>query len=220
MTAYLPLSIMPLYLAAFCIFLACKRGSLPYGILCAVASTAIMFAMTGLTVKWFFMLFMFAPYGILTYFIHRFSYFKVKWAIVRAVIAVLYFNMTFGFVYLVAVNVATIGLDIPVLDWADKFGGYAVLAVIATVILVPLDFIFSSLSLVILKKIPSTDVEKRIVPDSPVTTDEGGRKFDIFGYEITDEKPNGETARDTGEADDPPEDGGGDDAEPHDGDGE
>ncbi len=189
MTAYLPLSITPLYLAAFCIFLACKRGNIVYGLLCLMATVGIMFAMTGLSVKWLFLVFMFAPYGIITYFIHRFTYFKAKWAVVRVIISVLYFNLALGLTYIVVTNVVTIGLDVPILDWISHLGGYWVLAIIATVVLVPLDFIFSTLSTVILKRIPggeSVAVTKRVSGGA-----DNGRKFDIFGYEI-DETQNKE----------------------------
>lgn len=184
MTAYL--SIMPLYFAAFCIFLACKRGNLGFGLLCMAATAGIMFAMTGLSVKWLFLVFMFAPYGIITYFIHRFTYFKIKWAVVRAIVSALYFNLAIGLTYIVVINVATVGIDVPVLDWIDRLGGYWALALIATAVLVPLDFIFSTLSIVILKRIPggeSVTVSRDAAPQA-----DNGRKFDIFGYAVDDSK--------------------------------
>ena len=181
MTAYLPLSVMPLYLAAFCIFLACKRGNLVYGILCALATVGVMFAFVGLTVKWFFLLFMFAPYGKLAYFIHRFNYFKLKGGLIRGGISILFFNLTLGFIYLVATRVLAVGLDIPVTDWVNRLGGYIVLAAIATIILVPLDFIFSTLSLVVLKRIPPfTDGKRKRTYDE---TPNENRGDDIFGYD-------------------------------------
>ncbi len=219
-TAYLPLSFTPLYLAAFCIFLACKRGSLPYGILCALASLGIMFAMTGLSASWFIFLFMFAPYGILTYFVHRFNYFKLKTGLVRGVTAAVYFNVTLGLTYLVATRALPVGLDIPLTDYVNALGGYYVLAIVATLVLVPLDFIFSTLSIVVLKRIPMP-VERRkadYYDNEPTAenaenreTDGGGepeapdgrkRVDDVFGYEIYDgdesENDNGDnSAKDT-----------------------
>ncbi len=191
-TAYLPLSVMPLYLAAFCIFLACKRGSVPYGILCALATIGVMFAMTGLSVSWFFLLFMFAPYGIIAYFIHRFTYFRLKSGIIRGVSVAAFFNLTLGFVYLVATRVVAVGLDIPITEWVNALGGYWVLALIGTVAFLPLDFIFSSLSLVVLKRIPALSGERRVKPAppdpdlssiAPIGSDSD--KYDIFGYETT-----------------------------------
>lgn len=186
-TAYLPLSIMPLYLAALCIFLACRRSGVVYGSLCAVASVGLMFLMTGLTVKWFFFLFMFAPYGIAASFAYKLDYFRVKRGIVRGLIAAAYFNLTFGLVYIVATRVAGVGLDVPIADWAGRLGGYYVLAIVATVVLVPLDVVFTGLSTLVLKYVPAIKDKKR---RPPVTTEHGAAtdepRFDIFGYEIRD----------------------------------
>lgn len=195
LTAYLPLSFMPLYLAAFCIFLACKRGSVPYGALCALASIGLMFLMTGLTVKWLTFVVMFAPYGIVTVFLQRFGYFKPKTAVIRAAVAVVYFNATFGVLYAIVVNVMSVGVDgLDIVAWASKVGGYPVLAAIATVVLLPLDFIFSAMATTVLKKIPApvtrikpTEAKEQAREDG---TSSGARKEeqkkydDVFGYEI------------------------------------
>ncbi len=192
--AYLPLSVMPLYFAAFCIFLAVKRGNKIYGILSAIATVGIMFAFVGLSVKWFFLLFMFAPYGIITSFIQQFTYFKPKTGLLRGLFAILYFNLTFGLVYLVATRVATVGLDVPIVAWVERLGGYWVLAIVATVILVPLDFIFSATAQIILKKIPAP-VDRVKDADKAAfyaERDAAEKKYDIFGYEINSEPPQGE----------------------------
>lgn len=209
-TAYLPFSFMPLYIAAFSIFLACKRGSLTYGMLCALATVGIMFLMTGLSVSWFMLLFMFAPYGVLAYFMHRFTYFKPKTGIIRGVIAAAFFNMTFGFVYLVATRVVTVGIDIPITEWVNALGGYWVLALIATAVLVPLDFIFNAMSLVVLKRIPAPVTERKIAKNDSAAEDsdplgisdkedgEPQKQYDIFGYEINGES-GGVEPKDVGE---------------------
>ncbi len=210
-TAYLPFSFMPLYLAAFCIFLACKRGSLLYGSLCALATIGVMFALTGLSVSWFLLVLMFAPYGILAFFMHRYTYFRVKSGILRGVVMAAYFNLTLFFVYLVATRIITLSLDIPVLDWIDKLGGYWVLALVGTAVLVPLDFILSAMSIVVLKRLPApSDKSTRVkrdekenaatdgsdkeqndnplgLPDVDGEKKEQEKKYDIFGYEIKDD---------------------------------
>ncbi len=194
LTAYLPLSFMPLYLAAFCIFLACKRGSLPYGILCALASVGLMFLMSGLSVKWLTFVVIFAPYGILTYFLQRFSYFKPKFAALRALIAILYFNAMFGVLYAIVINVVSVGIDgMNLAEWAARLGGYPVLAVVMTVILLPLDIIFASLATVVLKKIPAPvtrrDTDKSSaapITDAAVEARSEKKYDDVFGYEIID----------------------------------
>ena len=206
--AYLPLSIMPLYIAAFCIFLACKRGSIIYGALSALATIGIMFLMTGLTIKWFFLVLMFAPYGILTYFIHRYTYFKAKNGVIRGVTVATFFNLTLFFVYLVATRVIFVGLDVPISAWVGKIGYWAI-ALIGTVLALPLDFVFSTMSGIVLKRIPmpveqrkadkpeteiiksdiygdSEESEQNKAADGESGVD--GKKYDIFGYEIFDDK--------------------------------
>lgn len=197
-TAYLPLSFMPLFVAAFCIFLASKRGSLPYGILCALASIGLMFLMTGLSVKWLAFVLMFAPYGIITVFVHRFDYFKWKTALLRLLSAVVFFNVTFGIVYVVTVNVLSVGSEgLNIVEWASMVGGYPVLALIATAVLVPLDFIFSTMSIAVLKKIPPPVTRRKpqalqrpsgdeTAPDAPGEKNEAKKYDDVFGYEIVD----------------------------------
>lgn len=210
-TAYLPFSFMPLYLAAFCIFLACKRGNLVYGILCALATIGVMFALTGLSVSWFMLVLMFAPYGILAFFMHKYTYFKVKSGIIRGVIMAAYFNLALFFLFLVATRVLTISLDIPVLDWINKLGGYWVLAIVGTAVLVPLDFVLSAMSIIILKRLPAprdkseTPVRKTLenplgLSDDKKTADKEQKQYDIFGYEIKDE--NGEPPLASPESDD------------------
>lgn len=193
MTAYLPLSFMPLYLAAFCIFLACKRGSLPYGLLCAAASVGLMFWMTGLTVKWLTFVLIFAPYGILAFFLHRFGYLKLKHALIRLIVIVLYFNLTVGIVYIITVRVMSVGIDgLDLAEWASRVGGYAVLAVIATAVLTPLDFIFSMLSVTVLKKLPAPVTRIKLKNTNPAKVSDNreqkaeklNAEYDIFGYEI------------------------------------
>ena len=188
-TAYLPLSFMPLYLAAFCIFLACKRGSIVYGLLCAAASIGLMFLMSGLSVKWLMFVLIFAPYGVLGVALDKLSYIKVKTALIRAVIAIAFFNLTVGVVYLIATNVLTVGLDINIYYWLSKLGGYAVLAVVVTVVLVPLDFMFCALSVTVLKKLPAGHTKEELIKQKKQTEQNpDGEKeqteYDIFGYEI------------------------------------
>lgn len=185
MTAYLPLSFMPLYLAAFCIFAACKKGGAAYGALTALASVGLMFLMTGLSVKWLLFVVMFAPYGIIAYFADRFTYFKLKTALLRALVAVVYFNATFGIVYAVTVWAAGVGSDgINISEWVELVGGYPVLAVIATAVLVPLDFVFSAMSRTVLRRIPGFAEGKRPPASRPTESDANG--CDVFGYEAGD----------------------------------
>ena len=193
-TAYLPLSFMPLYLAAFCIFLACKRGSLAYGILCAVASVGLMFLMSGLTVKWLMFVLVFAPYGIMCVFIEKLNYAKVRPGVLRAAAVIAYYGITIGIVLLIADNVLTVNMDISLPEWVNMWGGYILFDLVAVLILVPLDFIFCVLSAAVLKKIPMRLGKKELLEKKKETeqADEKPKapEVDIFGYEIkkNDEK--------------------------------
>lgn len=194
---------MPLYLAAFCIFLACKRGNLAYGSLCALATVGVMFALTGLSASWFMLLFMFAPYGLLAYFMQRFTYFRPKSGIIRGIVMAAYFNLTMFFLYLVATRVV-ITLDIPITQWVNRLGGYWVIAIIGTVVLVPLDVVLTAMSIVILKRLPAirdggrVEVESREEKPKEKSETSGNplglpdekeeKKYDIFGYEIIEEE--------------------------------
>ncbi|MCM1368069.1 MAG: ECF transporter S component [Roseburia sp.] len=195
--AYLPLSIMPLYIAAFCIFLAFKRAGKAYGALCAVATDLLMFLMTGLSVKWLFLTVMFMPYGIVAYFIHRFTYFKVKTAALRAVCVIALFNATLGVVYLLSTRVLTGGIDLDIAALVDRIGGYPLLALVATLAMLPLDFAFSSAALIVLKRIPVAYASRKKTAASGNTDERAddtadssadGKKYDIFGYEITEKE--------------------------------
>lgn len=181
---------MPLYIAAFCIFAACKRSGIGYGALCALASAGLMFLMTGLSVKWLLFVVMFAPYGMTAYALDKLSYFKVKTAILRAALAIVFFNVTLGIVYAIVINVASVGMQgINLTEWSATVGGYAVLAVIATVILVPLDFILYAMSKVVFKRLPGFGERKKppVGEDKDAEAHENTKKVDdVFGYEVFD----------------------------------
>lgn len=178
-----------------------------------------MFLMTGLSVKWLLFVVMFAPYGVIAYFMRRLTYFKIKTAVLRAITATVFFNAAIGVVYLIAVNVASVGVSgSNVVEWASKIGGYAVFAVAATAVLLSLDFIFSAMSDVVFKRLPSIGERKKPPVGSDASpqnvADDAKPEYDIFGYEITQanenaDKPDGE--RDN--ASDPPPQDGADDTE-------
>lgn len=184
MTAYLPLSFMPLFLAAFCIFTACKRGGLVYGCLCAAATVLLMFFMSGLSVKWLTLVIVFAPYGILCYFIYPFGYFKPVSAVIRIAAVVVFYNATLASVAAIVLHFPEVGSEgLNIAEWVSKLGGYAVLAVAFTAIMLSLDFMFTVLSATVLKKIPDPE-RKGTKQDSGKNDGQTDEKYDIFGYEI------------------------------------
>ncbi|MDE7107716.1 MAG: hypothetical protein K2O39_05275, partial [Clostridiales bacterium] len=109
--------------------------------------------------------------------------------LIRVVIAIAFFNLTVGVVYLIATNVLTVGLDINIYYWLSKLGGYAVLAVVVTVVLVPQDFMFCALSVTVLKKLPANLTKQELIKQKKqAEQNPDGEKeqteYDIFGYEI------------------------------------
>lgn len=119
----------------------------------------------------------------------------------RVIITAVFFNLMLGIVFLIVTNVATIGAEgMDIAEMSNRVGGYAVFAVIATAVLLPLDFMFSSLSSVVLKKLPPIAVKK---PPLSECNEEEGKKIDeqngdeadkprekkyddVFGYEIVE----------------------------------
>ncbi|MCX4314689.1 MAG: hypothetical protein OSJ83_12675, partial [Clostridia bacterium] len=85
-------------------------------------------------------------------------------------------------------SVGTTGLD--VVAWASRVGGYAVFAVIATAVLLPLDFMFTVFSDVVSKRLPIISERKKppVGADAvaPEKTTAPESEYDIFGYEITE----------------------------------
>lgn len=195
MTVYLPLSITPLFVAAFCIFLACKRGGIAYGLICAAATIGLMFLMSGLSVAWIALVLIFAPYGVISYFLHRLDYSELKCALIRGGIILVFFCATLAVVYVIAAKALTGGIagGIDLIEWVSKLGGYAVFAVVAAAVFLPLDVIFSSLSKTVLKKIPPPATrdrkQQKLSEQSQQKVSPPQRNnYDIFGYEIQSEQ--------------------------------
>lgn len=153
MAAYLPLSFMPLYFAAFCLYIAYKRANFVYGLLATAAAIGLTFLMSGLSGTFFMLAVMFAPYAIYAFFMDRFDYVTVKNGIIRAVAGLVFFNVCLFLVYLTATQLVAFIANIDIAGWAAKVGGYAVLAVIGSVLFLPLDFMFVFFSKMILKRI-------------------------------------------------------------------
>lgn len=147
----MPLSFMPLYFASFCIYMAFVRGNAFCGFLCAGASIGLTFLMAGLSATFFFLVIIFAPYAVVCALFKKFNYRSVKTAIIRALSMIVIIN---GLLYLAYFTIFKLVLtDIPIMDWVDKMHGYAVFAVVATVIFLPLDVILTEMSPIILKRI-------------------------------------------------------------------
>lgn len=144
MAAYLPLSFTPLYGAAFCIYLSFKRGNVVYGLLCVAATVALTFAMSGLSVTFFLFCLIFAPYGILCRAIDKLEYNKLVPAIIRAVIVLVFLNIT---MYLAYFTIGKLLLsDMGVFSFVNNMGNYALFALVASLIFFPLDVMFLMLS--------------------------------------------------------------------------
>lgn len=148
--AYLPLTVTPYVLCAFCFYVAFLRCGWVYGFL-TIAATALItfFAGGGIDSGYIMLLLIFVPYSVAAVLMKKLTYFKLGQALLRILIVAAVINVGLVCTYFTVVNVAMGGVD--VLAAMDKVGGYAVLALIATVIGAATDFLFTQLSALVLK---------------------------------------------------------------------
>ena len=126
-------------------------------------------------------------------FLEKLNYSNVRSGVLRASAVIAYFGITIGIVLLIATNVLTVGIDISLPEWVNKFGGYILLDFVAMLVLVPLDFIFSVLSVVVLKKIPMRLAKKELLEKKEAEQTDAQSKetqYDVFGYEVKENDEN------------------------------
>lgn len=126
----------PLILACFAMQLAFLSAGWLAGVLSMIASLGICFAFSGFTSTFLLTAFLFYPYCLIAYFIRNYEYrgtgiairLAASGAIANIGLCILYFLTDFLFFDLSAL--------------CDLIGGYAVLALVVTVIFWIFDFIF------------------------------------------------------------------------------
>lgn len=92
---YTPMRIVPLIFASLAIYIACIRCGIVFGIIAAVASVLIAFAVGGIAATFLFLCIAFVPYALVAYFMRGLSY-RVTWqALVRIAVAAALFAAAF-----------------------------------------------------------------------------------------------------------------------------
>ena len=137
-SAFTPMQIVPLVFVSLAIYIAFARLGIGYGIITAVATTALTFFIAGLNATFFCLVILFLPYALLASAMQKLSY-KVLWqAIVRLVLTAL----LFGGAFFALTALVDIVAGTSILSVIEKIGKWitALLVVIATL---PVDFFFT-----------------------------------------------------------------------------
>ena len=134
---YLPVTLTALLACSVCYFLCLMRCGIGYGLLCITASLVVSFILGGVGTVFLLDAVLFAPYSLLAYLMKKLRY-SGKTAVIRAGIIVVIANIVFALIYYLLTS--HISYDFAVM--AEKFGGYAVLAVIVSGFGLVTDYLF------------------------------------------------------------------------------
>lgn len=134
---YLPVTLTALLACSVCYFLCLMRCGIGYGLLCITASLVVSFILGGVGTVFLLDAVLFAPYSLLAYLMKKLRY-SGKTAVIRAGIIVVFANIVFALIYYLLTS--HISYDFAVM--AEKFGGYAVLAVIVSGFGLVTDYLF------------------------------------------------------------------------------
>lgn len=134
---YLPITITALLACSVCYFLCLKRCGIGYGLLCIVASLVVSFVLGGVGTVFLLDAVLFAPYSLLAFLMKKLPYFGKK-AMIRAGIIVIFANIVFALIYYLLAS--HISYDFVVMS--ERFGGYAVLAVMVSGFALVTDYLF------------------------------------------------------------------------------
>jgi len=134
---YLPVTLTALLACSVCYFLCLMRCGIGYGLLCITASLVFSFILGGVGTVFLLDAVLFAPYSLLAYLMKKLRY-SGKTAVIRAGIIVVFANIVFALIYYLLTS--HISYDFAVM--AEKFGGYAVLAVIVSGFGLVTDYLF------------------------------------------------------------------------------
>ena len=145
-TVFSPAKIVPLIFVSLCVFVAFMRCGIVYGLLTALATGLICFAISGIQLSFIALVALFIPYAIIAYAINKLTYDKLSHAIIRLVITATLYAVAF----IIMINLVDIIAGTAIMTLINKVGG--VLVVIGMVIIaLPLDFFFTYMANKILK---------------------------------------------------------------------
>lgn len=151
-TIFLPLTVVPLILSAFCFYIAFSKCGIVHGIITMVATGLITFFAGGVSLTLILLCVLFMPYTIVTLFIKKFTYFKLVGAIVRILVVAALFNAALVGVYFIAKSVLLADSGIDLLGLVGNYG-YALVALIGSIAAIFSDFLFTQVVVVVGKHI-------------------------------------------------------------------
>jgi len=134
---FLPIVATALLVCLVCYFLSFIICGFGYGLITIAASLLTAFFSGGFGTVFIFDLLLFAPYSIIAFFMRKLSYNGAK-AVIRVAITVIFVNIVFAIIYFALASY--ISLDFTV--FSKKLGGYAVLAVVLSVVAIITDYLF------------------------------------------------------------------------------
>lgn len=153
LSAYLPLKITTLLVAAVCFFIA-FCGGFVYGLLAIAASLLIAFFAAGINTTFIFTALIFAPYSIFAFALKKLLYNSPKNIALRAALTAVLFNAAFALTVFVFGKYIT---DYSLGAVFGAFGGgataYIIVALIGTVIAVVYDYAFTAAAYILNKRL-------------------------------------------------------------------
>ena len=136
-TAFTPVKIVPLIFVSLCLYIAFTRCGVLYGIVTALATVALSFALTGVSLSFVALVALFLPYAVVAFLMKKLTYDKLSHAIVRLVVSALIFALAFVIIVNLVDIVAGTSLTV-IMEKIGKVGAIIALVVIA----LPVDFFF------------------------------------------------------------------------------
>ena len=145
LTNFVPLRVTLLMFAAGCFYLVFDKAGIVYGLITIAASILISFFTKPFSSAFFLTCLVFAPYSLIAYFIRKLYYTRVKTALIRLAVMIVFANLAFGAIYLM-IKFLTISIDFSVADIVGKLG-YPLVALILSVFFMLFDVVFNQVVL-------------------------------------------------------------------------
>ena len=148
-SAFTPVLLIPVLIVALCFFIA-FQCSIVHGFLAVAATLTLAFFIAGgsvLTPTFIFASILASPYAIIAHFIKRLDYSKKKPALIRASIAIVFFNIMFALiVFIISQFLGEFLFNADLNFIFNRLGGivwgYLILAVLGTALMIFYDITF------------------------------------------------------------------------------
>ena len=148
LSAFLPSKVVPLAVTSLCYLIANKKTGKWGALVCMLVTNLLVFAFTGFGVTLLISLIVFTPYALLAILLEKLNYNTKKTAIIRALIAFIFFSLAF----FALISMGTIIIQVPYenVTWLI---GVLLPSVIIGAFCVPADYFIISLALYVCAKI-------------------------------------------------------------------